>query len=74
MKRPTTLFAATLLALVCSTAPGAQQDDPDPEPEPFTAEGIPAVPFPDGPREYDTASGQRIRVAVVTEGLTYPGA
>lgn len=72
MKRRTTLLTATLLALVCSTAPGAQQDGPDPEPEPFTAEGIPAVPLPDGPREYDTASGQRIRVVVVTEGLNYP--
>ena len=68
MKRSTARLAAMLLALAACL--GAHQDDP--EPEPFTAEGIPAVPFPNGPLEYDTASGQRIRVVVVTEGLTYP--
>ena len=73
MNRRTTLLTATLLTLACLTAAGAQQDDPDGvEPEPFAAEGIPAVPLPDAPREYDTASGQRIRVVVVAEGLDYP--
>ena len=43
-----------------------------PDPEPFSAGGLPAVPFPDAPVVYDTAEGQRIRVAVVTTGLTYP--
>ena len=38
----------------------------------FAAEGIPAVPLPDAPVVYDTAAGQRIRVSVVTDGLTYP--
>ena len=70
MNRKTALLTAALLALVAPPALGAQQDDP--EAEPFAAEGIPAVPLPDGPREYDTATGQRIRVVVVTEGLTYP--
>ena len=70
MNRPTALLAATLLALVATPAPGAQQDAPDAEP--FAAEGIPAVPLPDGPRVYDTATGQRIRMIVVARGLTYP--
>ena len=43
-----------------------------PDPEPFSAGGLPAVPFPDAPVVYDTAEGQRIAVAVVTTGLTYP--
>lgn len=53
----------------------AQQSDPErpePEPEPFAAGGLPEVPLPDKPAVYDTAEGQRIRVAVVTTGLTYP--
>ena len=70
MNRPLALVAATLLALVASPALGGQQDDP--EPVPFAAGGIPAVPLPDGPVEYDTATGQRIRVVVVAEGLSYP--
>ena len=37
--------------------------------ETFTAGGIPAVPLPDPPVEYDTAEGQRIRVSVVADGL-----
>lgn len=40
--------------------------------QPFSAEGIPAVPLPNSPVEYDTAEGQRIRVSVVADGLTYP--
>ena len=40
--------------------------------QPFSAEGIPGVPLPDPPVEYDTAEGQRIRVSVVADGLTYP--
>ena len=40
--------------------------------EPFSAEGIPAVPLPDPPVDYDTAEGQRVRVSVVADGLTYP--
>ena len=68
--RPTAFLTATLLALGVAPALGAQQDAP--EPEPFAAEGIPAVPLPAGPRVYDTATGQRIRMVVVARGLTYP--
>ena len=70
MNRPTALLAALLLLLVAPPAPGAQQEAPDAEP--FAAEGIPAVPLPDGPRTYATATGQRIRMVVVAGGLTYP--
>jgi len=49
---------------------GEQQ--PEPEPEPFAADGIPPVPLPEEPVVYDTARRQRIRVSVVTAGLTYP--
>ena len=49
---------------------GEQQ--PEPEPEPFAADGIPPVPLPEEPAVYDTARRQRIRVSVVTAGLTYP--
>ena len=49
---------------------GEQQ--PEPEPEPFAADGIPPVPLPEEPAVYDTAQRQRIRVSVVTAGLTYP--
>ena len=38
----------------------------------FAAEGIPPVPLPDRPVEFDTAEGQRIRVSVVTTGLSHP--
>ena len=38
----------------------------------FAAEGIPAVPLPDVPVVFDTAEGQRIRVTVVTTGLSHP--
>ena len=62
------LLIATILALAAPAAPSAQ----DREPAPFVAEGIPATPLPDAPVVYDTAEGQRIRVSVVTAGLTYP--
>ena len=38
----------------------------------FAAEGIPPVPLPDVPVVFDTAEGQRIRVIVVTTGLSNP--
>ena len=69
MHRPTALLlTATTLALLAPPAPDAQER----EPQPFAAQGIPAVPLPDAPLVYDTAAGERIRVSVVTTGLTYP--
>lgn len=63
------VFPFVALAVVIQPlAPTAQE----PRAQPFAAEGIPAVPLPDDPVVYDTAAGQRIRVSVVTDGLTYP--
>ena len=53
-------------------AADARPAEPPPEPEPFAADGVPPVPLPGEPVVYDTARGQRIRVSVVTAGLTYP--
>ncbi len=60
------LLTATTLALPAPPALYAQAG------QGFAAEGIPAVPLPDAPVVYDTAAGQRIRVSVVADGLTYP--
>ena len=69
MHRPAALLAAAAtLALPAPPATAAQE----PEPPPFAADGIPAAPLPDAPVVYDTAAGNRIRVSVVTAGLTYP--
>ena len=69
MYRPiAALVAVTLLVVLSSHVLDAQQ----PDAEPFAADGIPAVSLPDPPVEYRTAEGQRIRVSVVTTGLTYP--
>ena len=65
--RMVVLFAA-LAVVILPLAPHAQER----EPQPFAAQGIPAVPLPDAPLVYDTAAGERIRVSVVTTGLTYP--
>ena len=69
MHRPAALLVtATTLAFLAPPAPHAQV----PEPQPFAAQGIPAVALPDAPVVYDTAAGERIRISVVTAGLTYP--
>ena len=70
--------AAVLFASVAGDAAPRQNPAPaqaperQPEPEPFAADGIPPTPLPDEPVVYDTARRQRIRVSVVTAGLTYP--
>ena len=61
-------LTALSVSLLATPTLSAQQTSA----EPFAAEGIPAVPLPDGPLLYDTAEGQAIRVVVVTAGLTYP--
>ena len=58
--------APLLLALALPAAPASYAQGG----QGFAAEGIPAVPLPDAPVVYDTAAGQRIRVSVVTEGLS----
>ena len=39
---------------------------------PVAPSGIPAVPLPDKPLEFDTAEGQKIRVVVVARGMSSP--
>jgi glucose/arabinose dehydrogenase len=63
---------AILLACVAVTAAIAQQTVPFRNNTPVAPSGIPAVPLPDKPVVYDTAEGQRIRVVVVTRGLSHP--
>jgi len=63
---------AFLLACVAVTAAIAQQTVPFRNNTPVAPSGIPAVPLPDKPVVYDTAEGQRIRVVVVTRGLSHP--
>lgn len=77
MHRLTAVLPAAALALLSAAAPATAQNDappadPPPAPEPFAADGIPALPLPERPVVYDTAQHQRIRVTVVTAGLTYP--
>ena len=62
------LIVATLLALL-PALPSAGQE---PSPGAFAATGIPPVPLPVEPVEYDTAEGQRIRVRVIADGLRRP--
>jgi glucose/arabinose dehydrogenase len=63
---------AVLLACIAVTAAIAQQTVPFRNNTPVAPSGIPAVPLPDKPVVYDTAEGQRIRVVVVTRGLSHP--
>ena len=66
-------FAFTvLLACAAVSAVVAQQTVPFRNNIPVAPSGIPAVPLPDKPVVYDTAEGQRIRVVVVTRGLSHP--
>jgi len=39
---------------------------------PVAPNGIPPVPLPDKPLEFDTAEGQKIRVVVVARGMSNP--
>ncbi|MEE2637974.1 MAG: PQQ-dependent sugar dehydrogenase [Acidobacteriota bacterium] len=61
------LVTAVLFVALLNSASHAQQ-----APQPFAAGGIAEVPLPYSPVEYGTAEGQRIRVSVVSDGLTYP--
>ena len=73
MLRSRALRRASLAALVLAAAGdgSAQQNVP-------FANGIPVAPempipaLPDRPVEYPTAEGQRIRVSVVTRGISHP--
>jgi glucose/arabinose dehydrogenase len=66
------LFVAPLAVLLVRTAASAQQKVPFQNGIPVAPAGLAGRKLPDKPVEYDTAEGQRIRVAAVTSALEYP--
>ena len=62
------IAAATVGICLLPTTVGGQQ----PPRTVFAADGIPPVALPDVPAVFNTAEGQRIRVGVVTKGLSHP--
>jgi glucose/arabinose dehydrogenase len=66
-----TLVSALVVTMVAGGA--AQQTVPlGRGGTPVAPSGIPAVPLPDKPLEFDTAEGQKIRVVVVARGMSAP--
>ncbi len=63
---------ASLVIVLSATVGLAQQTVPFRNNIPVAPSGIPAVPLPDKPMEFDTAEGQKIRVVVVAKGLSNP--
>jgi len=70
--RERTLWLLGPLTLLFAAVGTGQQTVPFRGTTPVAPSGIPAVPLPDKPVVYDTAEGQRIRVVVVTRGLSHP--
>ena len=67
------IWCTALLSLLLFTLAGtAQQKVPFRNNIPVAPTGLADRPLPRSPIEFDTAEGQRIRVVVVTKGLTYP--
>lgn len=60
--------ALTILVVAASTAQQAPQQQKQ-QPQPI---GVPVPPLGDGPFLFDTAEQHKIRVAVVTKGLSHP--
>lgn len=64
---------ASVLVLMLAVVGAAQQTVPRGRGGvPVAPNGIPAVPLPDKPLEFDTAEGQKIRVVVVAKGMSSP--
>lgn len=67
------LSLAGVLVVTMVTVASAQQAVPRGRGgTPVAPTGIPAVPLPDKPLEFDTAEGQKIRVVVVARGMSSP--
>ena len=62
----------SLVVLFWAGVGAAQQTVPFRGTTPVAPSGIPAKPLPEGPVEFDTAEGQRIRVVPVVRGLANP--
>jgi glucose/arabinose dehydrogenase len=61
-----------LIALLFATLSTAQQQVPFRGTTPIAPQGIPKLPLPDKPVEFQTAEGQDIRVVVYVRGLSHP--
>ena len=68
MARSFAVLLVTIVAVLLQPTLGAQQRPEDL----FASEGIPPLALPAAPVVFDTAEGQRIRVVVVTTGLSHP--
>jgi glucose/arabinose dehydrogenase len=67
------LSLASVLVVTMVAVTSAQQTVPRGRGgTPVAPTGIPAVPLPDKPLEFDTAEGQKIRVVVVARGMSSP--
>src|SRR6476646_958253 len=66
------LFGALCALVLFSFASTAQQTVPFRNNIPVAPTGLANRPLPKLPMEFDTGEGQRIRVAMVAKGLTYP--
>ena len=64
-------LAALIVTIVALLLPPTLTAQQRPQND-FAAEGIPPVALPTAPLIFDTAEGQRIRVTVVTKGLSHP--
>ena len=67
-----TWWIALLTILLLTVVSAAQQTVPFRNNIPVAPTGLANRPLPKLPMEFDTGEGQRIRVSVVSRGLTYP--
>src|SRR5215510_14036637 len=66
------LHLALISIFLFSLTGAAQQNVPFRNNIPVAPTGVADRPLPKLPMEFDTAEGQRIRVVLVSKGLTYP--
>src|SRR5215470_13507586 len=66
------LYRALCALVLFSCVSTAQQTVPFRNNIPVAPTGLANRPLPKLPMEFDTGEGQRIRVSLVTKGLTYP--
>src|SRR5262245_42604732 len=68
----TSLYITVLVLLLFTLTGAAQQQVPFRNNIPVAPTGLADRPLPKLPMDFDTGEGQRIRVSVVSRGLTYP--
>src|SRR5262249_1516429 len=72
MSRRTIVQSVAAVVVAARVGVAAHQTVPMRNGTPLAPAGIPAVPLPDKPIEYDTAEGMKIKVVVFTRGLSHP--